>query len=153
VTSPLPTGRVIALLGAEDSGKAALAEALSQRLAQRGIAAALVVDRSPECSRDALALEAYRDARILLVASATPTPTDDALRSALNAAKLGFAVVHGKGAEQLDNAWRAIGAPADPGQRSDAASEGPARWAWACDKCSDPACEHRLFTELVAQRR
>ena len=153
MSSALPTGRVIALLGAEDSGKAALAEALSQRLAQRGIAAALVVDRSLECARDAPALEAYRDARILLVASATPTPTDDALRSALTGAKLHFAVVHGEGAEQLDNAWRAIGGPVEPGPRGDAASEGPAKWAWACDKCSDPACEHRLFTELVAQRR
>ena len=149
MSSALPTGRVIALLGAEDSGKAALAEALSQRLAQRGIAAALVVGPSPEGARETPALEAYRDASILLVASATPKATDDALRSALTGAKLHFAVVHGEGAEQLDNAWRAIGGPAEP----DASSEGPARWAWACDKCSDPACEHRLFTELVAQRR
>ena len=24
--------------------------------------------------------------------------------------------------------------------------------AWDCEKCSDPECEHRLFTSLVAQR-
>jgi hypothetical protein len=22
------------------------------------------------------------------------------------------------------------------------------RWKWVCDKCSDPECEHRLFTGL-----
>jgi hypothetical protein len=22
------------------------------------------------------------------------------------------------------------------------------RWTWNCDKCSDPECEHRLFTAL-----
>ena len=28
---------------------------------------------------------------------------------------------------------------------------GPTRtpWAWSCEKCSDPACEHRLFTGLT----
>ena len=25
-------------------------------------------------------------------------------------------------------------------------------WGWMCDKCSDPQCEHRLLTNLLAQR-
>jgi hypothetical protein len=25
--------------------------------------------------------------------------------------------------------------------------------AWNCEKCSDPVCEHRLFTSLVDQRQ
>ena len=33
---------------------------------------------------------------------------------------------------------------------SDAASR---RWTWACDKCSDPECEHRLFTALRSPER
>lgn len=27
------------------------------------------------------------------------------------------------------------------------------QWVWACDKCSDPQCEHRLLTDLIQQRR
>ncbi|OUM01036.1 hypothetical protein [Variovorax sp. JS1663] len=144
---------MIALFGADNSGKAVLAEALSQRLEQRGVAATLVVAPLSERSPHALALEAYRNALILLVASASPTPVDDALRAALIGAKLGFAVVHGDGAEQLANAWNAIGAPADSDDRGSAPPEANATWSWACDKCSDPTCEHRLFTELLAQRR
>jgi hypothetical protein len=25
-------------------------------------------------------------------------------------------------------------------------------WVWMCEKCSDPQCEHRLLTALLAQR-
>ena len=25
-------------------------------------------------------------------------------------------------------------------------------WVWACDKCSDPECEHKLLTDLLAKR-
>ena len=150
MTPALPPGRKIVLLGADDRGKAALAEALSQRLEQHGIAATLVAEPLPERPLDALA--AHRGALILLLASASPTPADDLLRATLMQAKLSFAVVHGEGADRLANAWNAIGATADPDGRSRALAEASARWSWACDKCSDPACEHRLFTELVAQR-
>ncbi|WP_076997275.1 hypothetical protein [Variovorax sp. KK3] len=147
-----PAGRVIALLGADESGKAALAEALWQRLARHGIAATVVVEPANDVSLEAEALEAHRHAQILLLASASPTPYDHSVRTALMGAKLGFAVVHGQGAEQLANACHAIGVPADGDDRR-AAAKASAAWSWACDKCSDPACEHRLFTELLAQRR
>ncbi|WP_341905652.1 hypothetical protein [Polaromonas sp. YR568] len=26
-------------------------------------------------------------------------------------------------------------------------------WVWACDKCSDPQCEHRLLTDLIQKRQ
>lgn len=25
-------------------------------------------------------------------------------------------------------------------------------WVWLCDKCSDPVCEHRLLSDLIAAR-
>ena len=28
----------------------------------------------------------------------------------------------------------------------------PTPWVWSCEKCSDPQCEHRLLTALLAQR-
>ena len=142
----------IALIGADDSGKTGLAEALAQRLAQRGIAASLVVEPLPGRSIDASTLEVHRDALILFIASASPTPIDDMLRKALMDAKLSFAVVHGEGDEQLANAWNAINAAADADDRRPAALESTAAWSWACEKCSDPACEHRLFSDLVARR-
>jgi hypothetical protein len=153
MTPALPAGCVIALLGADDSGKIQLAEALAQRLAQRGIAATLVADPLPEHAADAAALEAYRGrALILLIAPASPTPIDEMLRKALMDANLGFAVVHGEGAEQLANAWNAINAAADPDARRSAARGATAAWSWSCDKCSDPACEHKLFSDLIAKR-
>ena len=62
MTPALPAGSVIVLIGADDSGKARLAEALAQRLAQRGIAASLVVESVLEGSFDAGTLEAHRGA-------------------------------------------------------------------------------------------
>jgi hypothetical protein len=152
MTPALPTGCVIALLGADDSGKARLSEALAQRLAQRGILAHLVVEPLWKGSFDAGALEAHRGALILLIAPASPTPVDDLLRKALMDAKLSFAVVHGEGAEQLANAWNAIKPAADADAGRAAAPEGAIAWSWTCEKCSDPACEHRLFSDLVAGR-
>ncbi len=153
MTPALPAGCVIALLGADGRGKTQLAETLAQRLAQRGIAARLVADPLPEQALDADVLEAYRGhALILLIAPASPTPIDDMLRKALMDANLSFAVVHGEGAQQLANAWNAINAAADPEGRERAAQGATAAWSWACDKCSDPACEHRLFSDLVAKR-
>jgi hypothetical protein len=141
----------IALIGADDSGKTRLAEALAQRLAQRGIAASLVVEPLPGRSIDPGTLEVHRGALVLFIAAVSPTPIDDMLRQALMDAKLSFAVVHGQGEEQLANAWKAINAAADADNRRPAA-EGTAAWSWACEKCSDPACEHRLFSDLVARR-
>ena len=40
------------------------------------------------------------------------------------------------------------GAASDSASRVDVAS----RWTWACDKCSDPVCEHEMFTRLLSDR-
>ncbi|WP_218509146.1 AAA family ATPase [Variovorax sp. dw_308] len=82
-------------------------------------------------------------------------PFDGRLRGALAGAGIGYAVVHGTGAERLASAWNAIhsiasrerptGAPVRRGAGS--------AWQWPCDKCSDPSCEHRLFSGLVAGRQ
>lgn len=75
--------------------------------------------------------------------------TDTVLRRELQAAGMGFQTVYGQGDARLQQALRAIGpllgealVPADRGL-----SEG--RVAWNCEKCSDPACEHRLFSQLL----
>lgn len=78
-------------------------------------------------------------------------PVDAQVRCLLLRAAVPFQVVYGTGGQRLQAALVALSAahvvpPAmvqhDPG--------GDARraWTWVCEKCSDPACEHRLFSRL-----
>lgn len=222
MTPPLPAGCVIALLGAESTGKTELARALVQRLQERGIAATLVAEYLREwCEREgrtprpdeqraiadeqtrridtaaasgvvvadttalmtavyseqlfgdaslyANALAAQRRYAItLLTALDIPWvadalrdgdhargPTDALVRAALSRAGLSFAVVHGTGGERLANAWNAINAIAGNEDQARARGRGdakPTSWSWPCEKCSDPECEHRLFSDLLGRR-
>lgn len=79
-------------------------------------------------------------------------PVDALLRSALARAGVTWQVIYGRGSRRLDNALNAINSIAD----NDLLTMGkgrkdsnPAPWHWSCDSCSDPGCEHRLFTGLL----
>ena len=67
----------------------------------------------------------------------------------------GLVVVHGTGGERLANAWNAInsiaGSEGRPRTRVQSDAK-PASWSWPCEKCSDPECEHKLFSDLIARR-
>ncbi len=95
-------------------------------------------------------------------------PIDAMVRGALGGAGIPFQVIYGQGEERLYNALRAITPQksinliANNDDLACASStknvenlhkqEPPntcASWIWACDKCSDPDCEHRLFTGLL----
>ncbi|MDP2263063.1 MAG: ATP-binding protein [Hydrogenophaga sp.] len=74
---------------------------------------------------------------------------DTLLRHEMQTAQIPFQTVYGQGPARLQQALRAVGnqlgrslVPSDP-----SLSEG--RVPWNCEKCSDPVCEHRLFTRLV----
>ena len=68
-------------------------------------------------------------------------PVDRLIRQCLGDAGVPYRVVYGSGPERCINALAAID--------SQAAPAGNARpWKWTCEKCSDPQCEHRLFTGL-----
>jgi nicotinamide riboside kinase len=71
---------------------------------------------------------------------------DGQIRSMLEQARLPYRLVYGSGAERLRNALAAIDS-ASPEERNAAMAAGR-RWTWSCEKCSDPECEHRLFTGL-----
>ena len=168
MTPALSAGSTIALLGAERTGKTELARALAARLRDHGVTVAdgtalgeavahelLTGERSLYAG--ALAVQ-RRYACTLLMGLDLPLPaefgpesslrrerTDALLRAALAGAQLPFAVIHGRGSERLANACNAIGA----GDAGSGRSVAP----WSCDKCSDPACEHRLFTDLLGRRR
>ena len=86
-------------------------------------------------------------------------PVDALIRSALQRAGVAYKVVYGQGDERLNNALMALGWDAqstDPQLQAAQTMRTQAQYAlnrgrtaWACDKCSDAECEHRLFTDLL----
>lgn len=74
-------------------------------------------------------------------------PVDALVRSALASAGVPYRVVYGQGDERLVNALAAIDST-QAGTRQPARPSENRRWQWTCEKCSDPQCEHRLFTQL-----
>ena len=75
-------------------------------------------------------------------------PVDALVREALARANVPYRTVYGRGKERLENALAAIAAASER-----KAPDGASAWVWSCDKCSDPECEHRLFTGLISGRK
>lgn len=85
-------------------------------------------------------------------------PVDTLIRQALEQAGIPYQVVYGQGQQRLNNALLALGMPSeDPEARvlreqsQFAINQG--RTVWQCNECSDPDCEHKLFTGLLAKRQ
>ena len=76
---------------------------------------------------------------------------DAAIRRELQAAGLAFQTIHGHGQTRTEQALRAIGRCLGQDLTTTEPSLTSGRRAWSCDKCSDPACEHRLFSGLLAR--
>lgn len=84
-------------------------------------------------------------------------PVDTLVRQALDRAGIAYRVVYGQDHHRLNNALLALGLPGeDESARMTrenaqfAINEG--RTVWQCNECSDPECEHKLFTGLLAKR-
>ena len=81
---------------------------------------------------------------------------DQLIRRQLNDARLPYQVLYGVLSEQLAQAVRILHSH----QRANTSDSVPdtsnstkaSSWYWACEKCSDPTCEHKLLTDLLAQR-
>jgi nicotinamide riboside kinase len=207
---------IIALLGAESTGKSALAHALAQHLQQQGVDAVVVDEylrtwcaehgRTPQQHEQAH-IAAHQHARTMQAAAQHHTviadttalmtavyseyvfkdtslyplaleqqhamhatlvtgldmpwqadgfqregahvrePVDTLLRLALGRGAIGYQTVYGLGQERLQTALNCLSAslglkvPEEKGVAK--------KWAWVCDKCSDPECEHQLFTRLT----
>jgi nicotinamide riboside kinase len=83
-------------------------------------------------------------------------PVDALVRELLQRAGVRYQVVYGSGPQRAAAAVLAMKAAGVlPAVAMDDAHAGapPRPWTWACDKCSDPECEHRLFTRLRDSRR
>lgn len=80
---------------------------------------------------------------------------DALLRAALARGKIPYQVVYGAGALRTDNALKCIAAcqklaqPLSDSLPSKVTVTEPTRAVWGCERCSDPVCEHRLFTSLL----
>ncbi len=118
------------------------------------------------------------DSIVLLMGLDLPSPgpnrlpaqevQDRQIRSALAQAGVAFHVVYGSGQQRLAQALTALGKPPVAtnsvanysystrakdqfdGEKPVELRPAAAAWHWQCDRCSDPACEHRLFTGLAA---
>ena len=137
---------VVALLGTPGTGADALAAALHQRLPP-GTVQITPCTHAPE------------GAALILLMGLPPQASpeqevDDAqLRAALAQAGQAYRVVYGHGEQQVEHALRAIkniSISAYP-ESAEATFESICvrlrnRY---CDKCSDPECERRLFSELI----
>jgi HTH-type transcriptional regulator, transcriptional repressor of NAD biosynthesis genes len=84
-------------------------------------------------------------------------PVDTLLRQALDGAGLPYRVIYGQGPQRLNNALLALGLPGTDlaaqttrDKAQFAINQG--RNAWQCNDCSDPECEHTLFTRLLQPR-
>ena len=171
----------VALLGAAGTGKTSLARALTLANLSAASADWQISDESPlqhllqalASAHPALdlptalkldtpewvqALEVQRSFDHTLLLALDVAPTDNAaaaqrlrmdalLRQTLVQAQIPFQVIYGLGEDRLAQALSAL-------KRSPAVREARGKpWVWACDKCSDPACEHRLLSDLLASRQ
>lgn len=160
----------IALLGAPHTGAEALARALRARIPPESaqiVAEPAALIASPQ-AQPAPTLPAAT--LTLLMGLDLPCPAEDRaaqqasdaqLRVALQAASVTYRVIYGQGDTRVANALNAIKSIAknvypkggnevfapDNGMRTQRLR------AWNCEKCSDPVCEHRLFTSLVDKRQ
>jgi hypothetical protein len=143
--------RRIAVVGAPGTGKTTLCLELSAQ-----VPGVVIVDATAETV-------AMQDCAATLLAGLDIGPMDirreqedQRIRAQLQGAGIAFQVVYGTGEERLRSALRALRAdgvlPSGIGE-SESGQERQRPWTWVCEKCSDPACEHRLFTQLQDARR
>lgn len=163
----------IALLGAPRTGKSLLASGLSSAANASAWPATIVVLQAQDAAlpvtpadydlvlltglEDALSTPHSDDAHQMPASPQAQQMADTAIRAALTSAKISYRVLYGRSEERLAQACEALQSllptlpmPAQSGPIR--AHKKPAPWVWPCEKCSDPQCEHRLLTTLLAQR-
>lgn len=171
------TPRSVLILGAPRSGKTWLAQTLFDALAAKGLpvtrfgvtstvaqtpmATAPAHWRIEEASRLPHTQDPMRTTLLMgmdLPGLDTGLQLEDSLlRQSLALAATPFRVVYGTGMARLNNALLALGLPGEEAstwleRESHQYNINRGRDAWVCNACSDPGCEHQLFTGLLARR-
>lgn len=145
-------------MGAQSSGKSWLFRALTRALQAEGVQHHWVISESPASNAPA-----SPQAITLLMGLDLPglgpeqDGEDKRLRQALLKTQTPFTVIYGQGVDRLSNALMAMGLACDTvatglDRESAQFNINRGRDVWQCNECSDPACEHKLFTGLLAQR-
>ena len=151
MSAPLPT---IALIGAPGTGAAALTRELQQRVAADA-ARFVCTTATEDCTGAALTLLMGLDLPCAAPEQARREACDAHLRALLADAAVRYHVVYGQGPERVENALNAINSIAVKPyaiSSNDVSDAKPMRLrAWDCEKCSDPECEHRLFSALTGR--
>ena len=156
----------IMLLGAAGTGKTRLAADLrTALLSHESAAAGLLITDSPALASLSLIpgkREPPAHAHLLLMGLDLPArrgvqlsqaAADLDLRQNLSQSRLPYSVVYGLGAVRLHNALDALRLSLSGNVLPQAGTSDRQRpWVWACDSCSDPGCERRLLSVLLAQR-
>ena len=148
-----PQPRQIVVLGAPGTGADALTEQLRQILASHP-ECQLANAQQPEKHHSFALLMGLDHSGATAEERSTRERLDTALRQQLQALGLPYQVVYGQGHARLNHALLALGLPiqnAETLQAREAAQFdlNRGRTPWSCEKCSDPDCEHRLFTGLL----
>ena len=138
----------IAILGAPGTGKSTLAAALQLSFP------AIVLEAAPANEDEARQYRQLFDLTLLTGLDQLPNTADhalcatvdQALRDALNRHALPYALVYGQGQARCDSAMLAIRFHM---RNTEGLPQPASRWRWACEKCSDPDCEHQLFSSLL----
>lgn len=81
-------------------------------------------------------------------------PVDRLLRQSLAQGGIAYQVVYGSGPERLEHALAALANVETTRHlgHSDRFAHASQRANWVCEKCADPDCEHRLFSQLLSAR-
>jgi hypothetical protein len=143
----------IAVTGAPSTGKHQLASALGRALKDAGRDALVAVTAPSASPGDAAGLTLL--CGLESAAQAHQQAADQSLRAALAAGGVAYCVLYGSAPQRLAQALGAVERllPGLAQQKpAPVRGEGNKAWAWVCDKCSDPVCEHRLLSDLLAQR-
>lgn len=141
----------IAVTGAPSTGKHQLASALGRALKGAGRGVSVLVP-------DPSFANAPADYALVLLCgleSAEPArqAADQSLRATLAAAGMAYCVLYGSAPQRLAQALGAVERLLPGSVTQEQAPAGRRKaWVWVCDKCSDPVCEHRLLSDLLAQR-
>ena len=154
----------IALLGVPDSARTELTVALAAALHAAGSQAVVTPIDALTHQADLSKHELVLLMGLVSAGTAPPAPALDAadqhIRAALNQACIAYRVIYGRENERLQHALQACEdlrehsvSPLEPRSMSTVASDKkPRAWTWMCEKCSDPVCEHRLLSDLLASR-
>ena len=167
----------LAILGAAGSGKSWLTRALSDALMAKGHSVRVSCSWSPNTTpgtrlateewwiTEAITAPRVHDPGLTTLLMGLDLPgvgpeqqrQDSSLRQSLSQAHCPFKIVYGQGIQRLHNAMLALGLTKDhtAAWQDRALSQfniNRGRDVWQCNDCSDPACEHKLFTRLLTQR-